>query len=41
MVHQQPHRSTFVEIRARLLKERIDGEFQVELLDLERGERFG
>jgi hypothetical protein len=41
VVHQQTHRAAFVKVRRRLLEKRVDGGFEIELLDLESSERLG
>jgi hypothetical protein len=41
VVHEQTHRSTLIKVGTCLLEKRIHGKFEIELLDLERIERFG
>jgi hypothetical protein len=40
MIHQQAHSSALVEVGTGLLEQGIDGELEVELLNLERFERL-
>jgi hypothetical protein len=41
MVHEEPHRATFIEIGACLLKEWINRKFKVKLLGSKLVKRFG